>query len=130
MSLIIKYILITYITEFQFSGFRKRLLIDKYILNVMSYYIILWTLSEQGIEKIKDSPKRFEHVKEIWTSKGIKVHAVYYIFGQYDGVNIVEAPDDASLMSALLSVESEGNARTTTLKAFTYEEAKKIIDNL
>jgi uncharacterized protein with GYD domain len=34
------------------------------------------------------------------------------------------------MMATLMSVESEGNIRTTTLKAFTYEEAKKIIDNL
>ena len=42
----------------------------------------------------------------------------------------MEAPDDATMMSSLLSVESEGNVRTSTLKAFKYEEAKKIIDNL
>jgi uncharacterized protein with GYD domain len=33
-------------------------------------------------------------------------------------------------MSTLLSIESEGNARTVTLKAFTYEEGTKIIGNL
>ncbi|MGD1838648.1 MAG: GYD domain-containing protein [Nitrososphaeraceae archaeon] len=96
----------------------------------MSFYITLWTFSHQGIEKIKDSPKRADHFKQVAESKGVKVHDIYYTFGQYDGVGIVEAPDDATLMSALLSVESEGNARTVTLKAFKYEEAKKIIDNL
>ncbi|MFB5600757.1 MAG: GYD domain-containing protein [Nitrososphaeraceae archaeon] len=96
----------------------------------MSYYIILWSWSEQGIEKIKNSPKRADHFNQICESKGCKVQHVFWTFGQYDGVAIVEAPNDEAMMSALLSVESEGNGRTVTLKAFTYEEAKKIIDNL
>jgi len=33
-------------------------------------------------------------------------------------------------MSSLLSVESQGNARSVTLKAFSYEEATKIIQNI
>ena len=63
-------------------------------------------------------------------SVGGKLHSTFYTFGKYDGVSIVEAADDESIMSTLLSIESEGNARTVTLKAFTYEEGTKIIDNL
>lgn len=63
-------------------------------------------------------------------SGGGKLHSTFYTFGKYDGVSIVEAADDESIMSTLLSIESEGNARTVTLKAFTYEEGTKIIGNL
>ena len=63
-------------------------------------------------------------------SAGGKLHSTFYTFGKYDGVSIVEAADDESIMSTLLSIESEGNARTVTLKAFTYEEGTKIIGNL
>ena len=56
--------------------------------------------------------------------------SICWTFGQYDGVALVETPDDATLMSALLSIESGGNVRTETLKAFTYEETSKIIGNL
>ena len=62
-------------------------------------------------------------------SGGGKLHSTFYTFGKYDGVSIVEAADE-SIMSTLLSIESEGNARTVTLKAFTYEEGTKIIGNL
>jgi uncharacterized protein with GYD domain len=87
-------------------------------------------LSEQGIEKMKNSPKLADHFKQVAESKGWKVHNIFWTFGQYDGVSIVEAQDDVVMMSSLLSVESEDNVRTTTLRAFKYEEAKKIIDNL
>jgi uncharacterized protein with GYD domain len=96
----------------------------------MSFYIILWNFTEQGIKNVKESPKRADAFKKLLESGGGKLHSTFYTFGKYDGVSIVEAADDESIMSTLLSIESEGNARTLTLKAFTYEEGTKIIGNL
>jgi uncharacterized protein with GYD domain len=96
----------------------------------VSYYIILWSWSEKGVENVKDSPNRADQLKKMVESKGGRLVAVYWTFGQYDGVTIVETPDDATMMSVLLSIESSGNARSVTLKAFTYEEATKIMGNL
>ena len=59
-----------------------------------------------------------------------KLIETYYTFGKYDGVSLVEAPNDEALMSSLLSIGSQGNARTVTLKAFTYEDATKIMENI
>ena len=51
--------------------------------------------------------------------------------GLYDGVSVVEAPDDTTVMSTLLSFESQqGSSRTKTLKAFTTEETAKIIGSI
>ena len=96
----------------------------------MSHYVILWSWSEQGIEKIKQSPNRADHFKQVCNNNGVKINGIYYTFGQYDVVTIVEAPDDTILISTLLSLETDGAAKSTTLKAFTYEEAKKIIESL
>ncbi len=96
----------------------------------MSYYIILLSPSQQGIEKVKEIPERVENFKQLCESKGVKIHSHYFTFGQYDVVVVLEASDDTTMMSTLLSIESKGNVRTTTLKAFTYEETKKIIDSL
>ena len=59
-----------------------------------------------------------------------KLIETYYTFGKYDGISTVEAPSDEALMSCLLSIGSQGNARTVTLKAFTYEDARKIMENI
>ena len=82
------------------------------------------------MKNVKESPKRADAFKKLLESGGGKLHSTFYTFGKYDGVSIVEAADDESIMSTLLSIESEGNARTVTLKAFTYEEGTKIIHNL
>ncbi len=88
------------------------------------------SLSQQGIEKIKEIPERVENFRQLCDSKGVKILGHYFTFGKYDVIVIVDAPDDSTMMATLMSVESKGNIRTTTLKAFTYEETKKIIDSL
>jgi uncharacterized protein with GYD domain len=96
----------------------------------VSHYIILWNFTDQGLKNIKDSPKRAEAFKNVIEKAGGKLIGTYYTFGKYDGISIVEASDDAIVMSSLLSVGSQGNARTLTLKAFTYDEATKLIEKL
>src|ERR1044072_8972733 len=96
----------------------------------MSFYIILWNYTEQGIKNVKDSPKRVSIYKSMLENIGSKLIETYYTFGKFDGVSIVEAPNDEALMSCLLSIGSQGNTRTVTLKAFTYEDATKIMENI
>jgi uncharacterized protein with GYD domain len=45
-------------------------------------------------------------------------------------VIIVDVPNDEVAMSLMLKVGSAGNVRTKTLRAFTAEEAIKIIKDL
>jgi uncharacterized protein with GYD domain len=96
----------------------------------MSLYIILWNYTDQGIKNVKESPKRADAFKSKLENAGGRLIDTYYTFGKYDGVSIVEAPSDEKLMSSLLSVESQGNARSVTLKALSYDEATKIIEDI
>ena len=96
----------------------------------MSFYIILWNYTHEGIKNVKESPKRADAFKSKLENAGGKLIETYYTFGKYDGISIVETPTDEILMSSLLSVESQGNARSVTLKAFSYDEATKIIQNI
>ena len=98
--------------------------------HLMSFYIILWYYMNEGIKNVKESPKRVDTFKSKIENAGGKLLETYYTFGKYDGVSIVEAPNDEALMSCLLSIGSQGNARTVTLKAFTYEDASKIMGNI
>ena len=96
----------------------------------MSFYIILQNYTNEGIKNVKESPKRADAFKSKLENAGGKLIDTYYTFGKYDGVSIVESPTDEILMSCLLSVESQGKARSITLKAFSYDEATKIIENV
>jgi uncharacterized protein with GYD domain len=96
----------------------------------LSHYILLIRWTEQGINKINESPDRFSSFKAMLEKIGGKLIGGYYTFGEYDVVIIMEAPNDEAVMSLILKVGSAGNVRTKTLKAFTAEEGIKIIKDL
>ena len=93
----------------------------------MPTYILLVRWTSQGLQKIKESPSRLEAGKKAFEAVGIKLKEFYMVMGRYDHVNVVEAPDDATLARALLSLASQGNVQTETLRGFTEDEYKKII---
>ena len=92
-------------------------------------YIILMQYTDQGIKNVKDTIERAEAEKSEAEKLGCKF-TVYWIFGKYDGIGILEAPNDEAAMEFGLKVGRLGNTRTTTLKAFTAEEIAKIVNKL
>jgi hypothetical protein len=60
----------------------------------MPTYITLLRYTQQGTEKIKESPTRLEAAKQSVRAMGGELKAFYLVMGQYDGVVISELPDD------------------------------------
>jgi uncharacterized protein with GYD domain len=50
--------------------------------------------------------------------------------GQYDFIFIAEAPDDAALAKAVLTIASKGAIQTETPRAFTESEYRTILSGL
>ncbi len=96
----------------------------------MPTYISLINYTDQGIRDIKNAGKRASAAKKLLASMGGKVKAVYLTMGSYDIVTIAEAPDDETAARFALTLGATGNVRTTTLKAFTEAEYRKIIASL
>ena len=95
----------------------------------MGTYIALINFTDQGIRNIKDSPKRFDAATKLAKSMGMKLKQGFYTMGQYDIVIIAEGPEEAAA-AWLFKIGSLGNVKTSTLRAFTVEEARKIIDTV
>jgi uncharacterized protein with GYD domain len=64
---------------------------------------LLANFTEQGIRKIKDSPKRADAFKNMAKKCGATVKDVFWTLGEYDIVAVVEAPDDVSITALGLS---------------------------
>ena len=96
----------------------------------MPTYILLVRWTNQGLQKINESPSRLEAGKKAFEAAGIKLRAFYMVMGRYDQVSIAEAPDDATMAKVLLRLASQGNLQTETLRAFTEDEYKKIISEI
>jgi uncharacterized protein with GYD domain len=96
---------------------------------MVQHYIILARLTDQGVRNIKDTAKRADAAKSEAQRIGGKF-TIYWTFGKYDGIGILEAPNDEAAMEFELRIGSLGNIRTTTLKAFTEEEIARVVDKL
>ena len=93
----------------------------------MSTYISLINYTEQGIRKIKESPKRLNIVKKLAKKLGGELTDFYLTIGDHDLVVIYEMPDNESAAKFLLSVGSFGAIRTKTMTAFPEDHYRKII---
>ena len=96
----------------------------------MPTYVVLMNWTDQGIKNVKDTIKRAQDFKNALEKSGGKMLDAYYTMGKHDFVVTVELPNDESAMSILLALGAGGNARTTTLKAFSLSEAEKIVSKL
>ena len=96
----------------------------------MPHYVVLFNWTDQGIRNVKDSPKRLADIKKTFENAGGKWIGFCYTLGQYDGVAMVELPNDELCVQILLTIASKGNSRSTTLKAFPEAEGIKIIEKL
>ncbi len=93
----------------------------------MGYYVILSTLTDEGRKTIKENPKRILEVNKEIEKMGIKVKEQFAVLGPYDFVNIVEAPDNATIMKMSVELGSRGSVHLLSLAALPVEEFIKKI---
>ena len=96
----------------------------------MATYIVLSQFTDQGIRNVKDTAKRSDAVRELARKMGIDTKSIYWTIGKYDVVVTFEAPNDEAVAKYVLSVNSKGNVRTTTMRAFDEPEHFEFIKSL
>jgi uncharacterized protein with GYD domain len=96
----------------------------------MATFITTIKFTRQGIEKIRESPKRLAAFKVTAKRMGIKVKDAYWTMGSFDGVIIFDAPDDETATAAMLHSGSQGYVQTSTMRAFDSGEFEKILGKL
>ena len=83
---------------------------------------MLTTLGPDGWATVREHPERIQEVVAEVESMGLKVVAQYALLGQWDFLNVVEAPDEATLANAAISLAARGTMRTMTMQAVPTEE--------
>ena len=96
----------------------------------MPTYIALLKWTQQGVAKVKDSPKRLDAGRKAFKKAGAEIKETYLTMGRYDLVCIIDAPDDETVARVLLQLGSQGNVQTETLKAFSEDQYRKIVASL
>ncbi|MBK5225089.1 MAG: GYD domain-containing protein [Thermoleophilia bacterium] len=88
----------------------------------MPVYVALSKLTEEGSKTIKKNPERIKEVNKDLEAMGVKILAQYALLGQYDFINILEAPDNDSIVRMSVEIGSRGSVQMQTMPAVSIDE--------
>ncbi len=88
----------------------------------MPTFIMLTTLTPEGVQTVKNNPGRIKEVSREVEQLGATVKAQWATLGQFDFVNVVEAPDDQTMARVSLELGSRGTAKYETLTAIPVDD--------
>jgi uncharacterized protein with GYD domain len=83
---------------------------------------MLTNLTAQGVQTLKSNPDRLREVNRDVEELGAKVIHQWATLGPFDFVNVVEAPDNATIARVSVELGARGSATLQTLSALTIEE--------
>jgi uncharacterized protein with GYD domain len=88
----------------------------------MPTYIMLTTLTAQGVQTLKSNPDRLREVNRDVEELGAKVLHQWATLGPFDFVNVVEAPDNATIAKVSIALGARGSAKLQSLMAIEIDE--------
>jgi uncharacterized protein with GYD domain len=93
----------------------------------MALYIMMSNLTDEGRKTVKANPHRIKEVNKEVEGMGVKIIAQYVVLGQYDFINVLEAPSNQVVAKLALELSSRGTLQTTTFAALTLDDFIKTI---
>lgn len=83
----------------------------------MPKFVMLSTLGPDGSARLSDNPARLREVSSEVEAMGVRVLAQYALLGNWDFLNILEAPDELTMMRVATTLASRGTLKTLTMAA-------------
>ncbi len=96
----------------------------------MQRYVMLSKLGPEGYATLQEDPERLKGMKGMNAeveAMGVKVIEQYGLLGQYDFLNILEAPDELLMARVATALAARGTLKRTSLTAIPVDE---LIDGL
>ena len=87
----------------------------------MPKYVMLSTLGPDGFARLSENPERLREVSAEVEAMGVTVLEQYAVLGQWDFINILEAPDEETMAKVALALASRGTLKTMTLPIIDVE---------
>ena len=83
----------------------------------MATYLMLTTLTAQGVQTLKANPDRLREVNRDVEELGAKVLHQWATLGPFDFVNVVEAPDAATIAKVSVALGARGSSKVQSYEA-------------
>jgi uncharacterized protein with GYD domain len=93
----------------------------------MATYILLSNLTDEGRKTLKERPERLKEVNQEIEKMGARVVTQFAVLGNYDFVNVVEAPTNEVIARISVELGSRGTVQLTTLPAMSIDAFVQMI---
>ncbi len=93
----------------------------------MITHIGLMSLTEKGMQGIKDTTRRAAEAKEVAKKFGVNMREIFWTMGECDLVAVLEAEDENALAAFNLAIARQGNVRSRSMRAYSAADMEKIL---
>ncbi len=95
----------------------------------MPHYMVQFAYSRETWQAMMRKPEdRTAALESLAKQSGGRLVSLYYHFGEFDGMVIIDAPDDASVNATVMATQATGAVRATrTTRLFS---PKELVDSL
>jgi len=93
----------------------------------MPKFLMLSTLSEQGLQTLRANPDRLREVNKDVEELGAKVLHQWFVLGPHDFVNIVEAENSAVIAEVSISLGARGSVHTQSYEMLEVDDLIKLL---
>jgi uncharacterized protein with GYD domain len=87
----------------------------------MPKFVMLSTLGPDGSARLRENPERLREVSQEVEAMGVTVLQQYAMLGQWDFLNILEAPDEITVSRMAMTLASRGTLKTMTMPIIDIE---------
>ena len=95
----------------------------------MGIYILLSKLTPDGRKTLRERPHRIKEVDNELEKRWVKVVDQFATLGQYDFVNIVDAPDNETIGEVSIDLCARGTVDIITLPAIPVDSLIELFNN-
>jgi uncharacterized protein with GYD domain len=88
----------------------------------MPVYVMLTTLTDAGRKAIQEEPERLRDINKVVEYSGVKILDQYALLGQYDFLNVLEAPSNEAIAKLAIRLSAQGTYQTLTLAAISVDD--------
>ena len=93
----------------------------------MPTYVILSNLSEQGLQTLRANPERIRAVNKDVEELGARILHQWFLLGPFDFVNVIDAPDSATVAQIAVALGARGSTRMQSYEAFDVDDFLKVL---
>jgi uncharacterized protein with GYD domain len=94
----------------------------------MPKYLMLSTLSEQGLQTLRANPERVREVNKDVEELGATVVHQWFLLGPHDFVNIVEAKDSSVIAKVSIALGARGSVHTESFEMLEVDDLLNLLN--